>query len=160
MLQEESQEGISTMPSVEELLTSIANSDIIRVDIMALQAEKGNKMDILHDKNVWICDTGASMHITWNSKCARNEHEECTMSLGHTGGAVEATAIIDIPGVFTSKEDAAGLKAVLQDCTFSKEHNSNLLSMSRLLHTQGWKITHGDKFLIHIEKGKGWSHQF
>ena len=26
------------------------------------------------------------------------------MSLRHTGGAVEATAIVDIPGVFTSKD--------------------------------------------------------
>ena len=47
------------------------------------------------------------------------------------------------------------MKAVLQDCSFSKEHNFNLLSMSRLLHTQGWKITHGDKSLIQIENGKG-----
>ena len=31
----------------------------------------------------------------------------------------------------------------------------NLLSMSRLLHTQGWKITHGDKSLIHIENRMG-----
>ena len=69
-------------------------------------------MDILHDKNVWICDTSVSVHITWNSKCTRNVHEECTMSLGHTGGALEATAIMDIPGVFVSKEGAVGMKAV------------------------------------------------
>ena len=77
------------------------------------------------------------------------------MSLRHTGGAVKATPMMDIPGVFASKEGAVGMKAVLQDCSFSKEHNFNLLSMSRLLHTQRWKITHGDKSLIHIENGKG-----
>ena len=86
----------SAMPSVEVTLMSIANSDIIGVDIMALQAEKGNEMDILHDKNMCIFDAGASTHVTWNSKCTRNMHEECTMSLGHTVGAVEATAIMDI----------------------------------------------------------------
>ncbi len=102
---------------------------------MALHAEKGNMMDILHYENVWICDTSASTHITWNSKCTRNVCEEHTMSLRHTGGAVEATAIMDIPGVFASKEGVVGLKAVLQDCSFSKEHNFNLLSMSRVLHT-------------------------
>ncbi len=80
---------------------------------MAVQAEKCKTMDILCDKNMWICETGASMHITWSSKCARNVHEECTMSLGHPGGAVEATAIMDIPGVFTSKEGAVGMKVVL-----------------------------------------------
>ena len=46
------------------------------------------------------------------------------------------------------------MKAVLQDCSFSKEHNFNLLNMSRLLH-QGGKITHGDKSLIRIKNGKG-----
>ena len=61
----------SAIPSVEVMLTLIANSDIIRVDIMALQAEKGNTMDILHNKNVWICDTGASVHVTWNSDMAK-----------------------------------------------------------------------------------------
>ena len=65
------------------------------------------------------------------------------MSLGHTGGSVEATAIIDIPGVFTSEEGVVGLKAVLQDYSFTREHSFNLLSMSRLLHTQEWKMTHG-----------------
>ena len=155
MVKVKNDEAESAMPSVEVMLMLIANSDIIRVDVMALQAEKGNTLDTLRNKNVWICDTGASTHVTWNSKCTRNVHEEHTMSLGHTGGAVEATAIIDIPGVFTSKDGEVGLKAVLQDCSFSKEHSFNVLSMSRLLHTQGWKITHGDKSLIQIENGKG-----
>ncbi len=101
------------MPSVEVTLTLIANSDIIGVGIMAHQAEKGNTMNILHDENVWICDTGASMHMTWSSKCARNVHEEHTLSLRHTGEVVESTAIIDISGIFTSKEGARGLKAVM-----------------------------------------------
>ena len=60
------------MPSVEVSLMSVKNFDIIRVDVMALQAKKGNTLDKLHDKNVWICDTGASTHVTWNSKCTRN----------------------------------------------------------------------------------------
>ena len=75
------------------------------------------------------------------------------MSLGHTGKEVEATVIIDIHGVFSSKDCVAGLKAAIQDCSFSKKHNFNLLSMLRLLYTQGWKITHGEKSLIRIENG-------
>ena len=54
----------STMPSVELSLMSIINFDTIGVDIMALQAEQGNTMNILRNENVWICDTGASTHIT------------------------------------------------------------------------------------------------
>ncbi len=81
--------------------------------------------------------------------------EECTISLGQTGGAVESTDIMHIPGVFMSKEGAVGMKAVLQDRSFSKEHNFNLLSMSRLLYTQGWLITHGDKSLVCIGDRNG-----
>ena len=62
---------------------------------------------------------------------------------------------MDIPLVFTAKEGAVRMKAVLQDCSFNKGRNFNLLSMLRMLHTQGWKITHGDKSLIRIENGKG-----
>jgi hypothetical protein len=62
---------------------------------------------------------------------------------------------MDIPGVFISKDGTVGLKAVLHECSYNKEHNFNLLSMPRLLHKQGWKITQGDKSLICIENGKG-----
>ena len=34
-------------------------------------------------------------------------------------------------------------------------HNFNLLSMSKLLHKQGWKITHGGESLIRIKNEKG-----
>ena len=76
-------------------------------------------------------------------------------SLGHAGSAMESNALIDIPGVFVNKNGEKGLQAVLKDCSFSTNHNFNLLSMSRLLHKQGWKIVHGDETLIRIENGKG-----
>ena len=76
-------------------------------------------------------------------------------SLGHTGLAAKSTALIDIPGVFVNKDVDLGLQAVLRDCSFSAKHNFNLLSMSKLLHKQGWKIVHGNETLIRIENGKG-----
>jgi hypothetical protein len=75
--------------------------------------------------------------------------------LGHAGTAIEFTALIDIPGVFVNKDSDVGLQAVLKDCNFSAKHNFNLLSMSKLLHKQGWKIMHGNETLIHIENRKG-----
>ncbi len=47
------------------------------------------------------------------------------------------------------------MRAVLKDCSFSTKHNFNLLSMSKLIHKQGWKIVQGDKTLIRMENGKG-----
>lgn len=33
--------------------------------VTALQSKKGNFLVILHQENLWICDTGASTHMTW-----------------------------------------------------------------------------------------------
>jgi hypothetical protein len=137
----------SASPSIKVTLTLMGNVRKTGVNVMDLQAEKGNAMAILRDKNVWICDTGASTHVTRSSKRARNVRETQTYSLGHTDEAVESTAIIDILGVL--------LKALLNECSYNKEHNFNLLSMSRLLHKQGWKMSQGDESLIRIENGKG-----
>jgi len=76
-------------------------------------------------------------------------------SLGHAGSAMESTALINIPGVFVNKRGEKRLQAVLKDCSFSTKHNFNLLSMSRLLHKQGWKIVRGNESLIFIENEKG-----
>jgi hypothetical protein len=76
-------------------------------------------------------------------------------SFGHVGLAMESNALIDIPGVFVNKSGETGLQAVLKDCSFSANHSFNLLSMSRLLHKQGWKIVRGDETLICIENEMG-----
>lgn len=40
-----------------------------------------------------------------------------------------------------SKDNTAGLRTALKECSYNKEHNFNLLSMSRLIKNQGCKIT-------------------
>ena len=67
---------------------------------------------------------------------------------------MQSTDVIDITGVFITKSREKGLQAMLQDCSFNKGHNFNLLSMSKLLYKHGWKIMCGDESLIHIEKDK------
>lgn len=57
------------------------------------------------------------------------------------GGAIETTAMIDIPGVFMSKNGATGMRAILNKRSYNKENNFNLLSVLRLLQKRGWKIT-------------------
>ena len=54
-----------------------------------------------------------------------------------------------------SKDGTVGLKTVLHKCSFNKDHNFNLLNMSKLLNKQVWKRTQEDKSLICIENGKG-----
>ena len=141
----------SASSNVEVSLTSL-NSTNTRVDLKSLQ---GDTMAILRQENVWICDTIASTPVMWNNKGAINVHDTNMNSLGHVGSAMESTALINIPGTFLNKEGARGLQAILKDCSYNAGHNFNLLSMSKLLHKQGWKITHGDKSLIRVENGKG-----
>ena len=69
-------------------------------------------------------------------------------SLGHAGLAMESNALIDIPEIFMNKSSNMGFQAVLKDCSFSVKHSFNLLSISRLLHTQGWKIVRRNESLI------------
>ena len=103
---------------------------------------------------MWICDS-ASMHVTWSNKGAKNIQDMMMYSLGHAGLEMESNALINIPGVFVNKSRKTGLQVVLKDCSFIAKHNFNLLSMSRLLHKQAWKIVHVNETLIHIENRKG-----
>jgi hypothetical protein len=125
-----------------EVSLASLNPEKLGIDMSKLQDEGNDLLVILRQVKVWICDTGASMHVTWSNTGAINIHDTMMYSLGHAGLAMESNALIDIPGVFLNKSGDTGLQAVLKDCSFSAKHNFNLLSMSRLLHKQGWKIVH------------------
>jgi hypothetical protein len=80
----------------------MGNAQMTGIDVSSLIAEKGDTLEILRDESVWICDTGASTHVTWSSKCVRNIWKTQTYSLGHTKEAVEptVTVVVNIPGIF------------------------------------------------------------
>lgn len=110
---------------------------------------------MLWEEDVCICDTGVSNHVTLNFKGAMNLQDKKTLSLQHTVEAIETTALINILGQFISESGKAGLRAVLEDCSYNKAHKVHLVSLSRLLHCQGWIISHRNDKMIHIENGKG-----
>jgi hypothetical protein len=126
----------SATSSIEVTLMSFGN---LRVELMALQGEKCDTLAILHQENMWISDTGASTLITWNNKGARNVCDSQMLSLGHTGEAIKINTVIDIPGVFMSTNKDTGRMVALQECSYNKAYNFNLLSMSRLSHNQAGK---------------------
>ena len=55
------------------------------------------------------------------------------------GGAIKITTVIDTPGVFMSINKDMGMMVALQECSYNKAYNFNLLSMSRLSHNQAGK---------------------
>ena len=85
-------------------------------DKLGVVIPKGDDaLAILRQDDVWICDTGASTHVTRCNVGARNIRDTMVYSLGHTGSAMESTALIDIPGIFVNKDGKIGMKAVLRD---------------------------------------------
>jgi hypothetical protein len=113
---------------------------------------KGNDiLAILRQENMLLCKTGASTHVRWSKKGSRNVQDTMMYNLGHADSAMESNAFINIPGVFVNKGREAGLQAVLKDCSFSEKHHFKLVSMSKLMHKQGWKIVCGNETFICIE---------
>jgi hypothetical protein len=106
----------------------------VGVDVTALQAKKSDTLAILLQESVWICDTGASTHVKWTNKCKRNVCNTQMLSLRYTNRAIYSTIMINIPGVFMTKDGNMGLRPVLKECSYNKDHNFNLLHMSMLLH--------------------------
>ena len=58
--------------------------------------------------------------------------------------------MIDVPGHFMTHNGKVGLRAVLKDCSYNAQNNFNLLSLLRLIHKQGWKVTKGDETGIKV----------
>jgi len=73
------------------------------------QVRKCDILAILHQENVWICNTGASTHVTWSNKDARNAHDTQVLSLRHMGEAIESIAMLSIHGVVMSKNGDKGM---------------------------------------------------
>ena len=81
----------SAASSVEVTLASL-NPEQLGMNIFKPHDESNDALAILHQENVWICDTGASTHVTWCNNGAKNIRDTMMYSLGHAGSAMESTA--------------------------------------------------------------------
>jgi hypothetical protein len=70
-------------------------------------------------------------------------------------GQKNRTSEINILGVSITNDGIMEMRVVLRACSYNKDHNFNLLSMSMQLHKQGLKIKCGGELLIRIKNGKG-----
>ena len=78
----------SAASSVEVTLASL-NPEKLGINISKLCDEDNDTLVILHQENVWICDTGASTHVMWSNNGAKNIRDTMMYSLGHAGSAIE-----------------------------------------------------------------------
>jgi hypothetical protein len=60
----------SAVSSMEVTLVSL-NPEKLGNNILKLHDEENDTLVILHQKNVWICDTGASTHVAWSNNGAK-----------------------------------------------------------------------------------------
>ena len=97
------------------------------------QLEMPVSFELLKQTDMWICDTGASTHSSYNKEGATNERQTGSASLGHVGTAVNAECTVDVPGRFVTRNGSLGINATLQGVSYNREHNFNLLSLMRLL---------------------------
>ena len=67
--------------------------------------------EILYEGNVWICDTGASSHLTNDASETKNVRNSGSPGIGHTSESVKAYKTIDLQGQFMAKDGTSGLKA-------------------------------------------------
>ena len=98
--------------------------------------------ECLKHPDLWIGDTGTSMHTT---RYKTHGFNFCagSSSVGATGSALEAECSMDIRGQFVNRDGLVGIVATLTDVGFNTRHNFNLLSVTSLWQ-QGWSTQSGD----------------
>lgn len=104
-------------PSVEVLLASLNNIKKDGLDVISVTGKHKCSLAMLKDVDAWICNMGASKHVTWCNKGTTNTHETQMSSLGHAIQPIGGTAMVEIPGRFMSKTGLPGMAAVLTRCT-------------------------------------------
>ena len=111
-------------------------------------------MDILFEKDVWIADTGASNHGTYNDLGGTDVQISTSSNLGIHGSAVKVEKTINISGQFVEKNGNQGLKATLTAVNYTPGSNFNVISVTRLL-MQGWSIAEGNANRIILQSSTG-----
>ena len=109
--------------------------------------------EMLLDPNVWIADTGATVHMTSSKQGVIRERkadsdDTVTMANGMADGA---ESVIDIRGTVCNKEGKPDKEVVLQDVSYMPKGHFNLFSVTRL-QKDGW-ILGGDSKAIWLTKG-------
>ena len=110
------------------------------------------KLGLLDDPNVWIADTGATVHSTPHKKGMvnmKNATGQDSVTMGN-GVNVSASTIAEIPGTCCDKYGVELSTGRLKDVTHLPGAKFNLFSISKM-QNEGW-LLFGDKEKIWIEK--------
>jgi len=107
---------------------------------------------VLSNPDVWIADTGATVHNTPHSEGIVNlqtTDSRDSVTVGN-GNKMESTAIGNIQGTITNKMGHPLMSVTLKDVVHTPSSRFNLLSLTRLMN-EGWQLK-GNKNNLSIEK--------
>jgi hypothetical protein len=129
---------------LEDTNTCTGNTELLCAE---LDLSMPYSLECLKHPDLWIRDTGASMHTT---RYKTHGFNFCagSLSVGATGSAVEAECSMDIRGVVSL------YVATLTDVGFTTRHNFNLLSVTSLWQ-QGWSTQSGNSEGLSIIRPDG-----
>ena len=145
----------STVTSATLSETHETTADILKeIEVSGAGMEMTALISILHQDDIWICDTGASCHSTKSKVGAINERKSGSTSLGQAGEALKATSTIDLKGQCVWRDGSLGMKVTLTDCSYNACHNFNLASLTRLM-SRNWVIVKGDMTGITVRHPSG-----
>ncbi len=98
-----------------------------------------NKSNLLLDPNVWIADTGASVHMTSHRQGFINERkasDSAHITMGN--GAIETASIVGtLPGTVCDQYGNLLMRTAITDVTYLPNATYNLFSLTQMM-AKGW----------------------
>jgi len=107
---------------------------------------------ILLSPEIWIADTGATVHNTPHEQGIENKKQPSAtdhVTVGN-GQKMQPATVGDIKGTITSKEGVALMNVTLKNVLHTPTSQYNLLSVTKLM-SEGWKLS-GDSNRMAMKK--------
>ena len=98
-------------------------------------------MDLLRSPYIWVCNTGASVHSTYNATNGINVRDgDDVTTIGQTGGATIAAKVLELKGTWYDKYGSEQLHAQMKNVHYNPSSNFNLFSIGAAIR-EGWRVT-------------------
>ena len=122
-------------------------------EVMLSGLEVPNSLDILQDPDIWIGDTGATVHSTPHDIGFGDVHDDSTTGIVVANGEKMPCAKVGtIKGSICDKEGHAIYEsAALKDVVYVKQGTYNLFSVTKMVK-DGWAL-YGDVDKMELKKG-------
>ena len=123
-----------------------------RVELLLCTMDFQTEIELLNDPDVWIGDTGATVHMSPHKGGMTNVRQgskEDAVTMGNKQ-VEQATEIADIPGMVCDKNGNKLHRTILKDVAIVPNSGYNLFSLTKMM-SDGW-ILIGEKNSLKLKK--------